>query len=283
MNAINATRRNQSMIRTNVTFTKLCTRNLSGKVLVATFAMLVFACVQSTFAQSQAKTFPSAGAASQALYEAVNHKDEQAVQAILGAGPELTSSGDDAADQLERERFAQKYQEMHRLVKERDGSAVLYIGAENWPFPIPLVAKNGKWHFDSDAGSQEILARRVGEDEISAIEVCQAFRHMTGQDAEEVRIDDAIRRFARRLAVAGSSDPANVEYFRGYYFRVVSKQPDGLVVAYPAEYRNTGVMTFIIDGGSSVYEKDLGPRTATLATQIQGKPAGKWSAVEEAQ
>src|SRR5579864_7353338 len=77
----------------------------------------------------------------------------------------FSSAGDEIEDKLEREQFSQKYQEMHRLVREADGNTVLYIGAENWPFPIPLVSTNGAWHFDSDAGKSEILFRTIGENE----------------------------------------------------------------------------------------------------------------------
>jgi Protein of unknown function (DUF2950) len=274
----------KSMMRTHVIFNTSRPGTLASRARAITLALLILASTQSTFAQSRPKTFVSASQASQALYEAVKNKDDQAVQAILGAGPELTSSGDDSTDRLERERFAQKYQEMHRLVRQPDGSAVLYIGAENWPFPIPLVAKNGNWHFDPDAGGQEVLARRVGEDEISAIDVCQAFRQATGNGAEEVKVDDPIERFARKLVSAGNVDSTNIEFFRGYYFRVVSEQPASLmVVAYPAEYRVTGVMTFIVVGGGYVYEKNLGPKTTALASQIHGKPTAKWSAVKEGQ
>jgi DUF2950 family protein len=269
------------MTRTYWTFTSR-PRRLTCNALAITIALML-GCAQASLAQSRPEIFPSAAAATLALYEAVTSRNEQAVQAILGAGPELTSSGDDATDRLERERFAQKYQEMHRLVREPDGSAVLYIGAENWPFPIPLVARNGNWQFDADAGSQEVLARRVGEDEISAIQVCQWLGKASAQDAEEVTGDDPIRRFARKLASADSSNSANIEYFRGYYFRALREEPVGVVlVGYPAEYRITGVMTFIVARGGLVYEKDLGAKTATLAGQIQGKPAGKWSAVQEA-
>ena len=82
---------------------------------------------------------------------------------------EVTSSSDDVEDKLEREQFSRKYQEMHRLVQEPDGSTLLYIGAENWPFPIPLVSKNGAWHFDSETDTQEIKFRRIGENEATAI------------------------------------------------------------------------------------------------------------------
>src|SRR5579871_1031985 len=111
------------------------------------------------------QTFASPGEATTALFEATKKGDERAVESILGAGKEVTSSGDDDEDKLEREQFCRKYQEMHRLVHEPDGATVLYIGAENWPFPIPLASKNGAWYFDSDSGKREILFRRVGENE----------------------------------------------------------------------------------------------------------------------
>jgi len=268
------------MMRTNKIFRTSRRLTLLRSVFATMIVLLVLGCTRSMFAQqSRPKTFPSASQASQALYEAVKNKNDQAVQAILGAGPELTSSGDAAADQLERERFAQKYEEMHRLVREPDGSAVLYIGAENWPFPSPLVVKDGKWRFDSDTGTQEIMARTIGENETSAIQVCQAVAKPTGQDTEQVS-DDPVRQFARKVAAAGNANPAKPELFQGYYYRVLAEQPSGVVlVAYPAEYRLSGVMTFVVTNGGPVYEKDLGPKTETLASQIQGKPAPKWTAV----
>ena len=90
---------------------------------------------------------------------------EAAIKRILGGSTDLTSSQDDGQDKADREVFVQKYQEMHRLHRERDGSATLYVGAENWPFPIPIVEKNGAWRFDADAGKQEVQFRRIGENE----------------------------------------------------------------------------------------------------------------------
>ena len=120
------------------------------------------------------ETFASAEEASHALFAAVQSNNEQAIMQILGRDKELVSSGDEHEDKRERERFAQKYQEMHRLVREPDGTTVLYIGAENWPFPVPLVARRGQWFFDSDAGAQEILFRYIGENESIAIETSHA-------------------------------------------------------------------------------------------------------------
>ena len=140
---------------TNLTPKATLSPRLAGMAAMATLTLLILACGQSSFAQeSQPRTFSSPAEAAQALFQAVDSENEQAVEAIVGAGKEVTSSSDDVEDKLEREQFCKKYEEMHRLVREPDGSTVLYIGAENWPFPIPLVSKNGAWYFDSETGTQ---------------------------------------------------------------------------------------------------------------------------------
>ena len=124
--------------------------------------------------QSAQPTFPSAGAATQSLFQAVQNNDEKTIASILGGPTELTSSHDPGVDKVDRERFVEKFQEMHRLGRESDGSVTLYIGAENWPFPVPLVNESG-WRFDPEAGKKEVLLRRIGENELIAIESCQKF------------------------------------------------------------------------------------------------------------
>src|SRR6202035_4037676 len=113
--------------------------------------------------------------ASQALFQAVQSNNEEAIAKILGGPTELTSSRDQGQDKLDRELFVQRYQEMHRLGRDADGSMTLYIGAENWPFPIPLVENSGAWRFDPDSGLKEILFRRIGENELTAIAICHEF------------------------------------------------------------------------------------------------------------
>src|SRR6266403_4790884 len=148
---------------------------LNWMAALITVPLLVMGYSQLSLAQkSGPKTFSSPGEASRALFQAVQNGDEEAVESILGAGKEVTSSSDEIEDKLERERFSQKYQEMHRLVREPDGTTVLYVGAENWPFPIPLVVESGRWHFDTEAGQREILLRRVGHEEATAVRVCEA-------------------------------------------------------------------------------------------------------------
>jgi hypothetical protein len=149
---------------------------LANLPTLAVVAFLLTACFPArSLAQQQGqKTFSSAPDASNALVAAAQGNDEKALLDILGPdGKQIVSSGDDTEDAQNRANFLQKYQEMHRLVKEPDGTTILYIGAENWPTPIPLVKSGNSWYFDTDAGEEEILYRRIGENEISTIGVCQ--------------------------------------------------------------------------------------------------------------
>jgi Protein of unknown function (DUF2950) len=169
--------------------------------------LLVAGFADSSFAQdTQPKRFSSAGEAANTLFEAAQKQDEQALEAILGAGRDVTSSGDEVNDKLEREQFTQKYQEMHRLVREADGNTILYLGAENWPFPIPLVLKNGEWYFDSARGKQEILFRRIGENETTAIDVCEEFAMAKNESAAKAASDDPISQFARNPSLCWRSE-----------------------------------------------------------------------------
>jgi len=262
---------------------------------LAVSALLTLGYARLSFGQkSEPKTFSSPGEASNALFQAVKNEDEQALEAILGAGKEVTSSSDEIEDKLEREQFGQKYQEMHRLVREPNGSTVLYIGAENWPFPIPLVSKNGAWFFDFDSGKQEIMFRRVGENEATAIEVCEEFGMAKNGAEAKAASEDPITRFAESLASAPAAKAGNKEsnHFNGYYFRIVAQNPASGVsgpgtstrgltlVAYPAEYRSSGVKTFVVTHRGTVFEKDLGRETMTIAPQMKARTGPSWHAAE---
>jgi hypothetical protein len=266
-------------------------RPVSGMFVGLAFALLSIGQAQLSLSQtSQPKTFSSPGEASNALFQAVQNEDEQTLEAILGAGKEVTSSSDEVEDKLEREQFGLKYKEMHRLVQEPDGSTVLYIGAENWPFPVPLVANNGEWHFDSGRGKQEILFRRIGENEAAAIEVCQEFVMAKNASAAKADSEDAITRYAESLATAAatSNDNKVSNPFHGYYFRMVTETnaSEGTsegrtkkvltLIAYPAEYQSSGVKTFIVTRKGIVFEKDLGPETKTLAPQMKARTGSSW-------
>jgi Protein of unknown function (DUF2950) len=270
------------MKREMMNMIKQCVQKLSrrpGSALV-TFAMLVVWATTGAYPglaqQSAQPTFPSAREASQTLFQAVQGNDEQAIANILGGPTDLTSSRDKGQDKLDRELFVQKYQEMHRLGREADGSMTLYIGAENWPFPIPIVEKNGAWGFDSDAGSKEVMFRRIGENELTAIDTCHEFAAAKKQNGARSNTGDEADKSPASLLVRAASkstggDPVLVN---GYYFKVLSMNPTsnskgGLaVLAYPAEYRSSGVMTFVVTANDVVYEKDLGANTSALAGAI---------------
>ncbi len=278
--------------------------------------------------QPSQKTFPSAAEASKALITALQTNDQPALLSILGAdAKEIVSSGDEVEDKNNRAAFVQRYQQMHRLITEPDGSTTLYIGAENWPTPIPLVHKGSAWYFDTAAGKQEILYRRVGRNELAAIQVCRELVDAEKEYYAQPHDGDAGKQYAQKLysdpnkhnglywepapgeaespigpLVASAADegytqgPAQQpEPFQGYYFGVLTGQgasaPGGArsyivdgkmtggfaFLAYPAEYRSSGVMTFIVDQDAIVYEKDLGPRTAEIAkTLTQYDPDATW-------
>jgi DUF2950 family protein len=283
-------RTNHMQLEAFETFNLRLAYGFASTVLVLFLLGLLFLVgfAKSSFAQdTEPKMFASPGAAANALFEATQKQEEQALEGILGSGKQVTSSGDDVEDKLEREQFAQKYQEMHRLVREADGSTVLYIGAENWPFPIPLVAKNGEWYFDSDRGQQEILFRRIGENETAAIEVCEEFA--LARNAADAKADsqDPITQFAQSLASAGPAGTAKESNpFHGYYFRIVAGNDSSDVssrgrkslklVAYPAEYKSSGVKTFVVTRRGIVLEKDLGPETPTAAPQMKVRTGSNW-------
>ena len=265
------------------------------------------------------QTFPSAAEASAALVAALKSDDLQALLKVLGQNArEIIASGDDAADKAERQQIVQKYEEMHRLVVEPDGTTTLYIGAENWPTPIPLMHKANEWFFDTAAGKQEILYRRVGRHELATIQVCRELvdaekeyyalphdgdsgQHYAGKffsdpdkhnglywkpvsGEPESPIGPSIAAAAQEDAGEGAGQEA--QPFEGYYFRMLKAQgphapggarsfaEDGKMtsgfafVAYPAKYRSTGVMTFIVNQDGIVYEKDLGPRTEEIAKKM---------------
>jgi hypothetical protein len=220
--------------------------------ITGTLALLILAAPASGAGQ---KLYSSAEQAAQALFLAVQSGDEQAVSQILGGDKELFTMDDKNQDDLDRQQFLEKYREMHRLVRE-PGGTVLYVGAENWPFPLPLNSKNGAWSFDARAGKREVLYRRIGANESIAIDLCSALARQDDRDA---------------AALLGNPIPLH-----GYYFR--ARAP--YFIAYPADYRSSGVMTFIVGRDGVVYERDLGPRTAKVATEM--KPDSSWHALPTA-
>ena len=252
-------------------------RLLEGLVVIACGIVL---CVPGALAaQGHDKTFSSPQHASNALYVAVLSGDQDQLVAVLGGKKEIVSTDDNLNDQQERQTFAKKYQEMHRLVRRSDGAMILYIGADNWPFPVPIVSKNGRWFFDTDKGSKEILLRRVGANEITAIETCHALvedgktnAQSGSQGARGIHgsEDQGLLQYAHAV-VSGQGETENP--FDGYYFRKLDGSGGGsngaAYLAFPAQYRSSGVMTFVVTSDDKVYEKDLGPKTENVAKDMK--------------
>ena len=285
--------------------------------VLAVLALAVSVPPLSAAQQTGQKTFASAAEASHALARAVRADDEPALLNILGPdAKEVISSGDPAEDKSNREEFAKKFRQMHRLVNEPDGTTTLYIGAENWPTPIPLMHKGNAWYFDTPAGKKEILYRRIGKNELAVIQVCREVVDAEKEYYSQPHDGESQQQYAGKLssdqgkhnglywqtsagqqespigpliaAAAADGNSGNPEQkpqpFMGYYFRILSAQKTGkgsrsymvdgkmtggfALLAYPAQYRSSGVMTFMVDQDGIVYEKDLGPRTPTAVQNL---------------
>jgi hypothetical protein len=268
-------------------------QKLSGRVRAAMVPLAILAIWATNGArlglaqQSAQPTFPSAAEATQNLLQAVQNNDEQAITNVLGGPTELTTSSDGAQDKVERELFVQKYQEMHRLGREPDGCMVLYIGAENWPFPISLIQKNGAWRFDPDTGQKEVMFRRIGENELTAIAISHELVAAEKRDRAKTNTANGetgspASFVMKALSQSTGADPV---LYQGYYFHALAPgQKNGgfAYIAYPAEYRSSGVMTFIVSQKDIVYEKDLGPKSAELAKAMTAfRKDGTWHAADE--
>jgi len=298
---------------------------------LAAFSILLMGCfcLPSMAQQPGQRTFSSAEEASSALVAAAQSDDEKTMLDLLGPdGKEIISSGDAAEDAHGRANFVQKYREMHRLVHEPDGTTTLYIGARNWPTPIPLMNKGNSWYFDTEVGKKEILYRRIGRNELSAIRVCQELV-AAENDYRRTQHDEYAKRITSdsgqhnglywQAAVGEPQSPIGplvasavaegyaegisaLTPYRGYYFRILSRQgqhgPGGAksyivdgkmtagfaFVAFPAQYRSSGVMTFIVGSDRVVYQKDLGKETSSLARRMTAyNPDATWHKAEEAQ
>jgi hypothetical protein len=317
------------MRRTKLNFDKLDKSNLIKMAAIALLLAGGFP-ARSMAQQRGQKTFSSAEEAGNALAKAAQSNDEKAMLEILGPeGKQIVSSGDEIEDAQSHANFAQKYQEMHRLVREPDGTTVLYIGAENWPAPIPLMNKGNVWYFDTEAGKREILYRRVGRNEMSSIMVCKEmaaaekeyYGAQHNEYAQKIYSDEGQQNgLYWKVADGGSPSPIGPLVaaavaegyvgdksgaptpYRGYYFHVLKAQgknaPGGAksyivngkmtegfaFVAYPAEYRSSGVMTFIVNQDGVVYQKDLGKNTEKLSIAMKEyNPDSSWQKAEEPQ
>jgi len=256
--------------------------------------------------------------AAAALVAAAKARDHDALNHMFGPSVSEFISGDKVEDEKSFDQFVKSASDHLELEKKDANTSFIDIGKDNWPFPIPLTRlSSGKWFFDTEVGKQEILARRIGANELETIKVCRAYVEAQREYASVDREGDGVLKYAQHFMSkngkdglyweAGSGEPESPigpfvaaaategyanepgrksEPFHGYYFRVLKGQganePGGArsyivegrmtggfgFVAYPADYRSSGVMTFIVDQDGLVYQKDLGPRTAQLAKSL---------------
>jgi Protein of unknown function (DUF2950) len=322
--------------------------NATGKRLMSKFfnhwsvrislAALLLACLfvlPLAFAEETAtqRVFPLPDAAASALIAGVRADDMKSLSSILGPeADQVLMSGDSVADNNARNDFVRRYQEMHRLAYDAQGRVILYIGAENWPVPIPLVQKDGGWAFETVAGKEELLYRRIGRNELFTINVLEDLSDGQVEYASEAHDGENAGHFARKIMSetgkhnglyweTAEGQPAspigplvasataegykkerdrNPIPFHGYYYKVLTRQgrnaPGGAknyladskmtngfaFLAYPAEYRASGVMTFMINQDGVIVQKDLGPDTAKLASEIaEFNPDKTWQEVDK--
>jgi hypothetical protein len=299
-------------------------RNLAGLLV----AGLAAGCAGSP----PAEEFGTAEQAVDALIAALRKDDASTVQTILGTGAEeILHSGDDIADHNNIASFVASYDEAHKLVKAEDGSMTLVVGSSEWPMPIPLVEKAGKWEFDTDAGLDELLSRRIGRNELDAVQVCLAIvdaeRDYAAMDPMGVGVPEYAAKFlsdpgkknglywpskegepesplgeliaeAQEHGYARGSGGGGPHPYKGYYYRILTSQTESAeggeldyyvngkmiggfaVIAYPAEYGNSGIMTFIVSHAGVVYQKDLGELTADKGrSYTKFGPGAGWAKV----
>ena len=289
--------------------------------------LLCAALLGSSVPAAAQELFKTPEEAASALVGAAKSDDDKAILAVLGPdGKAIVASGDPVADSNAREKFIAAYDAKHALELEGDGTQTLILGDDNWPFPIPLVNKGGEWQFDTKAGADEILRRRVGRNELSTIQVAEAYVQAQNEYAALDPAGFGRGVYARRfLSKPGKKDglywptkagetesplgdiaaKASTEGYKfggkpipyhGYYYRILTRQGAGApggaydylvdnklrggfaLIAYPAEYGNSGIMTFMVNHDGTVFEKDLGPETGRLAPKIEAfLPDSTWS------
>jgi hypothetical protein len=304
------------------------TNPTSSLARLASLTAAVFALAMASVANAQ-QSFKTAEEAVDALVSAARTGDRKGVLTVLGRdAADIVSSGDAIADTSARNRVVEAYDAKHQVVMESMDKAVLIIGREDWPFPIPLVRMDSTWRFDIAAGREEILYRRIGRNELSAIQACLAYVDAQQEYAEQGVVGNGVyaQRIVSRpgqkdglywpaqssadesplgeLAASAAAEGYQVGQqrapYHGYYYKILTKQGPNAsggaldyvvrgrmiggfaLVAYPAVYRNSGVMTFLVNHRGDVYEKSLGPNTARVAASMTAfNPDNTWRRVTD--
>src|ERR1051325_7668547 len=298
-----------------------------ARLAAAAAALLVCAIASTASAQQSFKTPDEAVTA---LVSAAKAGDRQAVLTVLGpSAQDIVSSGDEVADEGVRKEFVAAYDEKHEVYPD-GGHAILFVGKDDFPFPIPLVRKGDTWSFDTEAGRQEVLFRRIGGNELDTIQSALAYVDAQNEYSDKDH-GEGVGVYAQRIIsqpgkkdglywppAAGRqesplgdlmADATAAGYrprgggertpYHGYYYKILTRQgpaaPGGALdyvvkgkmiggfalVAWPAEYGNSGVMTFIVNHNGTVYEKDLGQRTAQVAAGMSAyNPDDTWKKVD---
>jgi hypothetical protein len=298
---------------------------LLGSVLAL---LLVLASTEACAQQTSATSFPTYRAAATAFLTAVMANDEAALASILGAkAQDLLTSGDPTQDTNDRRSFLKQYHEAHAFIREGPDTVKLSVGKSAWPLPFPIVRTDGVWRFDADAGAQELVYRRIGQNELDAIRVLRAlyaaqrtyaasghdgnpagvyaqrFRSQPGTEeglyweAKEGEMESPAGAFVAEATSEGYETGRKRTPFHGYFYRILTAQGDHApggakdfvvdgkmtggfaIVAYPAEYRSSGVMVFVIGPKGQMYQKDLGETPAELMKTMVFDPDGSWHRV----
>ena len=309
--------------------------SLRGKelLIVAAILAIVFAW-SSVHAKAPQKTFSSPEKAVEAMVDAVKTNNTKSLLRIFGPGSRhMILSGDPVEDKKGRERFVKHYEEKNRL-EEASDKVTLHLGNDDWPFPIPIVKAGNAWRFDTSAGKQEILARRIGRNELNAIQVCLAYVDAQREYAmRKARQGEGLLEYAQKfVSTPGKQDGLyweagegqeqspigplfaaardqgysgkplgeEPEPYHGYFYRILTVQgknaPGGAhdyvvggkmiggfaLIAYPAHYRSSGVMSFIVNHDGVVYQKTLGKNTKKAAQAVKAfDPDKTWTRVPE--
>ena len=277
------------------------------------------------------KTFAAPGEAVQALVAAARANDLKAMLALLGPGAkDIVSTGDAVEDRATYQRFSKSYDEANRIDLQDGATATLVVGKDAWPFPVPLVKSDAGWRFDAQRGRDEVISRRIGRNELSVIQVAQAYVDAQREYFLRNPPQDKVLAYAQKVvsakgvrdglyfptrdgeppsplgelfakAQAAGYDPGGsdkpIPYF-GYYYRILKAQGADAkggaynyvargkmiggfaLVAYPAAYGNSGIATFIVNHDGVVYQKDLGPQTASVAAKMtRFNPDSTWKRI----